>query len=81
MTQDQKPLYNPLSRPVEFEWNDDQDQTHTITLDAVAITYVPENQYEFSKKRLADAVWIDRGAKVGHDEYMPGILKEITVEI
>lgn len=77
--QDQKPLYNPLNRKVEFEWNDDQDQTHTITFESTAITYVPEQQYEFSKRRLADAVWIDRGAKPGHDEWMPGILAEIIV--
>ena len=75
------PLYNPLSRQVSFDWNDDNDMIHTITFDPIAITYVPINQYEFCKGRLADAVWIDRGAKIGHDEFIPEILKEIIVDL
>jgi len=76
-----KPLYNPLTRLVSFDWNNDEDMTETITFEPITITYIPDTQYEFCKRRLADAIWIDRGAKVGHDDFMPEILKEITVDV
>lgn len=74
-------LFNPLSSDFSYEWLDDENKKHTLTMNSREITYFPEPQAKFMMKHLADAIIHQRGVRTNHEDEYKAILKEIQVEI
>lgn len=74
-----KPLYNPLSDKFVYDWLDDNNKSHTLVIEALSIGYFPQNQYDFMKKHLYDAVFHDNGDYSKPDAEKERINKIITI--
>lgn len=82
MSENLVPLFNPLAKSFEFEWKDDNNDVHTLSLDPISITYFTKPQAHFMLKHLTDAVMAERGLNgINNVEEIKEIIKQIQVII
>ena len=75
-----KKIFNPLTSDFSYEWLDDTDCIHLITLRAMDFTELSEEQAPFIARHLADKIYQERGStKMDREEQMKKILEEINV--
>ena len=80
MTEKMVGLFNPLSKEFNFEWKDDENQVHTLSLPPVDITYFTPPQARFLLKHLTDAVMAERGLNgINNVAEIKEIIKQIQV--
>ena len=73
-----KKIFNPLISDFSYEWLDDNDCIHLITLRAMDFTELSDAQATFMARHLADKVFQERGStKMDREEQMKKILEEI----
>ena len=81
MTEKLVALFNPLRDAFSYEWKDDKNEPHTLTLEGREITYLPDYQAHFMAKHLSDAIYNEQGRKVNPEVDIKEILKQIYVNI
>jgi len=76
------PLFNPLSRQFSREWLDDNNQSHTLVMEPIAITYFTPPQARFIVKHLTDAVMASRSLNdINNVAERKEIIEQIKVKI
>lgn len=70
------PLYNPIDN-FSYEWLDDNNIPHTLTMKGYTTTSFPEHQANFMVKHLVDKIFFQRGVVVNPELDRIAIEKEI----
>lgn len=73
------PLFNPLSDTFSFEWLDDDNWRHILTMRPLEITYFEPVQADFMARHLVDAIYHQRGQKTNPEDDKKAILREVMV--
>ena len=74
------PLFNPLSKQFSYDWRDDKNETHTLVMEPISITYFNKPQADFMVKHLTDAVMAARKLNgINNKAEIIEIIKQIRV--
>lgn len=74
-------IFNPLTTDFSYEWLDDFNKKHILTIPAMQIKQFNESQGRFVAKHLADCVLNERGTKTNTEDELKKILKIIYVDV
>ncbi|MCR4343330.1 MAG: hypothetical protein NUV44_01060 [Candidatus Scalindua sp.] len=77
--QEKRGLFNSLTHDFSYEWLDDTNKPHTLTIKSHEIGYFPTGQWQFMRRHLADAVINTRSIKTNYEDEYKEVLKEIDV--
>ena len=73
-------LFNPLSSSFSYEWFDDENVSHILTMEPISITYFTPSQATFMIKHLTDEVMNKRKLNgINNKAEMEAIIKQIKV--
>lgn len=79
--QPQRGLFNPLPYDFTYNWMDDYDKWHTLTIKSREVSYFDEGQFNFMRKHLADEVLEARGGvKTNWEDDIKAIKEELEVK-
>ncbi len=76
------PLFNPLSTTFSYDWKGDNNETHTLVMNPISITYFEPSQADFMVKHLTDEIMNKREINpINNKREVDEIIKRIRVII
>ena len=71
-----------MATTFSYDWKDDKNAVHTLSMDAISITYFEPSQVDFMVKHLADEVMNKNNYNgINHADKRREIEKQIRVTI
>lgn len=82
MNEKKIPLFNPLNSTFAYDWKDDNNEVHTLTMDPISIEYFEASQVDFMVKHLADEVMNKNNYNgINHADKRKEIEEQIRVKV